>query len=148
MRSSEQLKKRAAFKRFYYGTRYQRAIEQQNWEQAAEVIHAMNSAGYGWFDGVYSRVALWAMGQNNPQAKQALTCNSERTQRHGENMKIHPRSLRDCRDSKAGIPESVRMTVVMSLAMSEALAEEAKRLGTSASEIVRELIKAYLEGQK
>lgn len=62
-------------------------------------------------------------------------------------MKIHPRSLRDCRDSKAGIPESVRMTVVMSLAMSEALAEEAKRLGTSASEIVRELIKAYLEGR-
>lgn len=92
MRSSEQLKKRAAFKRFYYGTRYQQAIEQQNWEQAAEVINAMNSAGYGWFDGVYSRVALWAMGQNNPQAKQAFDLqfgtNSKAWREHEDTSKV------------------------------------------------------------
>lgn len=73
MRSTEQLKKRAAFKRFYYGKRYLDAIERQDWEQATEVIKAMNSDGYGWFDGgVYSRVALWAMGQSNPRAKEAF----------------------------------------------------------------------------
>jgi hypothetical protein len=72
MRSTEQLKKRAAFKRFYYGKRYLDAIERQDWEQAAEVIEAMNSAGYGWFDGVHSRVALWAMGQSNPRAMEAF----------------------------------------------------------------------------
>lgn len=72
MRSSEQLKKRAAFKRWYYGTHYMAAIERQDWEQAAYVLSVMNASGFGWYNGVYSRVALWAMSQSNPKAREAF----------------------------------------------------------------------------
>lgn len=62
-------------------------------------------------------------------------------------MEIKPRSIKEVRDSNQGFAD-VRMTVVMSLAMSASLAAEAARLGTSASEIIRELVRVYLEGQK
>lgn len=62
-------------------------------------------------------------------------------------MEIAPRTLKECRDSNARIAD-VRMTVVMSEAMSEALKAEAERMNTSSAEIVRELIRVYLEGLK
>lgn len=72
MRSSELIGKLSKFKRWYYAKRYTEAVERRDWEQAAEVVKTMNDAGYGWYHGVYSRVALWAMSQTDPKAKDAF----------------------------------------------------------------------------
>jgi metal-responsive CopG/Arc/MetJ family transcriptional regulator len=64
-------------------------------------------------------------------------------------MEIEPRTAGQCRhEGKGREYDVVRMTVITPKKLVEALAEEARRLDTSASEIVRELIRAYLEGQK
>lgn len=62
-------------------------------------------------------------------------------------MEIAPRALKECRARNARIAD-VRIAVVMSEAMFKALKAEAERMNTSSAEIVRELIRVYLEGLK